>query len=341
MITVIPAGVIADKFGRKKVLVVNSVFFFLGWTLYYFSNSFYEFLLCEIFLGLSASMWSASGTAFFYDSVKQIGKEKQFKKLYGNVVSINYTLWGLSALIGSYITSPDFRNVFLFTGLSCFIAFLITLTFKEPKGYGAEKNYLKHLKDTAFFVAKNSRVKLFILCSSIVFAISLIGVMLYQPYLNSIKLPLVYFGAVYFIMEIFAAFGSNIANKLEIYLGEKKILIILLALMALSFFGMAKITLLIGIIFPILMYFASGIFEPVITDYINKLVKSYHRATVMAINSLVTEFIATVISPFFGYFADIWSLGTAMFCAGIILIIDLIILMMFFYNLNRLTPDKS
>lgn len=331
MISVIPAGVIADHIGRKKVFVANSVFFFVAWTIYAFSYSFIQFLICEVLIALSAALWSASGTAIFYDSIKEIGKEKQFKKLYGNVVGINYFVWGLSALIGSYIASADFRNVFLLTGLFSFFAFLVTLWFKEPKGYSKEKNYVKHFKDTALFIFKNPRLRIFMICSSIVFSVFLIGSLLYQPYLKLVKLPLVYFGAVYFLMYIFAAFGSRIASKLESFLGERKILIILLALMAISFFGMSKIFLLVGIGFPILMYLAAGIFEPVITDYINKHVQSYHRATAMSINSLMTEFISTLIGPFFGYIVDAWSLGAALAMVSVIFFIDMIMLVVFFY----------
>jgi MFS family permease len=336
MITVIYAGVVADKIGRKKVLVANSIFFFLGWFLFAFSHSFFHFLVCEILMALSAAFWSASGTAFFYDSVKEIGKEKQFKKLYGNVVSINYIVWGISALIGSYIASADFRNVFIITGIFSFLAFIITLTFREPKGYSKETHYITHLKETALFIIRSSRVRIFVLCSSIVFAVFLIGSIFYQPYLKSISLPLVYFGLIYFFMEISAAVGSKISHKLEIKLGEKKILIFLLALMVLSFFGMTKVAVLIGVVFPIMMYFASGIFEPVITDYINKLVKSYHRATVASINSLLQELIATVLSPFFGYIADAWSLNAALLASSIMLLLALLILIISFYSVQRI-----
>jgi MFS family permease len=335
MITVIPAGVFADKIGRKKVLVINSIFFFTGWIAFYFSDSFFQFMICEILIALSSSTWSAAGTAFFYDSVKEIGKEKQFNKLYGRVVTINYLMWGFSSLVGGYIVSSDFRNIFLFTGVSCFIAFLVTLSFKEPRLYSKQKDYISHLKSSTLFVIKNIKVRIFIICSSVVFAIFLMGLILYQPYLVSTKLPLVYFGIAYLIMEFSAAFGSNISHKIEKYLGEKKILVLLLGLMIISFFGMSKISALIGIVFPIMMYFASGVFEPVITDYINKMVMSYHRATVMAINSLITEFIATIMGPIFGFIVDAWSLSTALLLIGVVLVVDLFILMIFFYRIKN------
>ena len=70
MITVVPFGIIADYIGRKKVLIANAVLFVLVWILFGLSYSFIGFLIAEIVAAFSASMWMASGTAFFYDTFR-------------------------------------------------------------------------------------------------------------------------------------------------------------------------------------------------------------------------------------------------------------------------------
>ena len=150
--------------------------------------------------------------------------------------------------------------------------------------------------------------------------------MFYQPYFKQIKIPLVYFGWIYLAMNLVAAIGSKSAHKIETYLGEKKILLIILLIMIISFFGISRELIILGAIFPILLSFNSGIFEPIISDYMNKNIDSRHRSTVLSLGFVVTQMMSTVLAPFFGWIVDFWSLKLAFLTATIILIINLVIL---------------
>jgi MFS family permease len=336
MLTVVPAGIIADYLGRKKLLIANAFMFALSWIIYAISYNFWSLLIAEAAMALSAAMWMASGTAFFYDTLKELGKEKNFKKLFGSVIGINYVTWGLSSLAGGYIAAYGLRLPFWITAIPSALAFLITFSFTDTLKYKhGEKHYLTHLKDAYDFAAKYPKIKLFIIYSAIVMTIGFITYMLYQPYFAAIKIPLVYFGWVYFAISMLAAFGSRYAYRIEEFLGEKKILALLLVVMIVCFFGISKEIAFLGIIFPIILSFTSGIFEPVLSDYINKNTESYHRATVLSLNTLVSEFVTTISAPFFGWMVDFWSLKAAFLAAALILVINLVILIGIFMVAKR------
>src|SRR4030066_23049 len=53
LLAVVPSGIIADYVGRKKVLIVNAIFFTLAWAVYALSHSFIQFLIAEITVALS------------------------------------------------------------------------------------------------------------------------------------------------------------------------------------------------------------------------------------------------------------------------------------------------
>jgi len=227
ILAILPSGIVADHIGRKKVLIANAFFYTLGWLIYSLSYNFAQFIFGEIAIGLSSAMWMASGSAFVYDTLKEIGKEGSFKKLYGNIVSINYIFFALSSLFAGYIAKISLRTTFWLTIIPTFIAFLIAFTFKDPKKHkNIEINYLKHLKNAAKFAAGHPKIRMFILHSTVIFALGIIGYVFYQPYLKSINVPLAYFGLVYFLMFLAAATGSRLAYRTEQILGEKKILII-------------------------------------------------------------------------------------------------------------------
>lgn len=327
LLGVIPSGIFADYFGRKKVLIINGIFYVAAWIVYALSHTFFQFILAEIVIALSAATWSASGTAFFYDTLKELEREKDFKKLYGNVISINYIFWGISSLFAGYIALRGMRLTFWLTALTTVISFLIVFSFHDTKIHKhKDKKYINHLKESFNFTINHKKIRLLIIFSALIFALTFVGYILYQPYFKEINIPLVYFGLLYFFLFIAAALGSKIADKTEIWLGEKKILIIIISLMVLCFLGMAQKILIFGLIFPIIISFCGGVFEPVIADYINKLVKSKQRSTIMALDTIAIELFSTISAPIIGYIADVYTLSTSIYMIAIILFIDLIIL---------------
>lgn len=328
MVFVVPAGIVADYVGRKKVLIVNAAAYTVAWAIFGLSSSFWGFLAAEITAGFSAALWMASGTAFFYDTLRELGRERSFKRRFGTVVGINYISWGIAALAGGWIATYGLRLTFWATVVTTFVAFVITFGFTETKQYQhGEKRYIAHLRDALVFTVTHRRVRLFIFYSSISFAVGFAGFMLYQPYLKGIGIPLVAFGLIYFIMNVLAAFGSNVAHAIEDRLGERVTLVLLLVAMILSFVGMTQEFYIVGAVFPIALFFSSGLLEPVLSDHINKHTASKHRATVMSLYTLATEAASTVIAPFFGWVVDAWSLTAAFGMAAAILMVDLLILL--------------
>ncbi len=133
MITVIPFGILADYIGRKKVLIASTIIYTFSWILFAMSYTFKQFLLAETAAALSASTFVASGTAFFYDNLRELKREKQFKKLFGNVISINYLIWGIAALIGGYMAIKSLRFPYWAAVFTSFIALIISFTLTETK----------------------------------------------------------------------------------------------------------------------------------------------------------------------------------------------------------------
>ena len=336
MVSVVPAGIVADYIGRKKVLIANALFFMLGWAFFALGHNFVHFLIAEATVAISAGLWMASGSAFFYDTLRELGREGSYRRLFGNVVGINNIVWGLSALAGGFIAMYGLRLSFWATVIVSLIAMIITFSFTDTERFKhGDKHYLTHLKEASKFAATHPRIRMLIIYSAIMLAVWFSGFILYQPYLQSIKIPLVYFGLIYLAINTLAAVGSKAADKIEAILGEKKILIILLLVFAACYLGMSKQLYILGAVFPIVLAFAAGIFEPVMSDYINKHIESHHRATVLSLQTLLVEFMSAISAPFFGWIVDFWSLEKAFMAAVIILIINLFILIGAFTIIRR------
>ena len=130
-------------------------------------------------------------------------KEKKLSKILGHNQTLFLIALTISAPIGAIIADViSLRFTMNCLAIVYFMAFLITLTFKEPKIKNENnlksKKYLSILKEGFKELRRNKILR--ILCFDRIF----IGVLIfflfwtYQPYLQAINIPLYIFGFISF-----------------------------------------------------------------------------------------------------------------------------------------------
>lgn len=67
-----------------------------------------------------------------------------------------------------------------------------------------------------------------------------------------------------------------------------------------------------------LFWVLRGVFQPIALDYINRETDSSTRATVVSISQLFGRAFFSVLSPFLGWIADVWSLEVAFAASAIV-----------------------
>src|SRR3989344_7269292 len=99
----VPSGAFADKYGRKTSIILSSLFVFFGHLTYALGYSFAVFMIAETIYGIAVSLWSGTDSAFLYDTLKNLKREKEFKKVFGNYYAINFIFLGLGGILGGYL----------------------------------------------------------------------------------------------------------------------------------------------------------------------------------------------------------------------------------------------
>lgn len=333
----IPGGAFADFFGRKKAIIYSTLFYLAGYTSYALGNSFFTFMIAETFIAVSVALWSSASSAFVYDTLAVLGKEADFKKIYGSVTALNYVMGGIAALAGGYLASAHgLRFTFWMTAIPVAIACIIPFLFVEPYAHKpSETSYALHLKEAAGYLWEHPKIKLFIIYCTVFIGIGGTVFYFYQPYLKLLKIDILYFGVIFFLMDIAAAVGSKFAHKLDRIFGEKIILYALPTIMALSLLFMGKLLLPFAAVFCITLFFSQGLFEPVVEDYMNRHIQTHHRATMLSFKNFSGQLLIAALSPFMGYAADLWSVQAAFLISAAIIFFDLIIL----YALMHIKTD--
>lgn len=333
----IPSGYFADIHERKKTLVLASVAGLIGMFAYSLGRNFYHFLIAELFFAISVSFTSGTTAAFVYDTLQNLGEEKQYKKIWGNALFYGMIALALSSILGGFIAKTDLR--YTFYASIPFFALMIPLAFsmQEPKRHKLifEKGYTKELlKIIKVALIQNKKLRWIIIYSGVIYAFNQSVLWLYQPYFRLSGLDVAYFGIVFASFQVVAAFSSKYAHKLEEKLGQKYSLAMLVFLVAGSYFLMSNFIFLFSFSFCFIQQFVRGFKKATITDYINQLATSNMRATILSVESFVGRLLYAAIIPVFGWIADVYTLEQALAVMGATTLISGI-----FFLMVLLLPD--
>lgn len=329
LILEIPTGVFADIYGRRNSIVIGILLVVLGFIVRAASTTFLHFALALAVLMIGKSFISGADDALLYDSLKDMGQVQRYKEVVGMRNFIYAVAMGLAAFVGGYLSVYGLRTVHYLAVIPIIISLAVSLTFKEPKRHkkalGAK--YFSHLWEGIRFSFTHKKVRSLILFSGFMIGLMLISHLYTQPYMKELGIAVPNFGAIYLVFLLFSGVSSKIAHIIEERLGERFSIILIPVVLSLQLFLMSMFSAKWAFLFIFLGQFTWGFSNPIINHYINQHVESYHRATVNSIDAMMNQIVQIVFAPVIGFFADIWTLKTALFIqGGIVAVIAIVII---------------
>ena len=143
-------------------------------------------------------------------------------------------------------------------------------------------------------------------------------------------LPVWGFGIAFAIFNLFAAYMSSIAHKLEGYFSVLNMIIILILLQVTPLIFMSYIITPFSFLFILGNQSVRGISRPLINDWLLKNTFADKRATVLSINSMSGRLFFAITSPLIGYISNNTDYPTNFMFQAFSLII-IFILLIFIY----------
>ena len=304
----LPTGNLADKYGRKRSILIGTVIFAIGLLVYALTSSFLLFLTAEVVLGVGSALLSGSLEAWYVDDLKGQGKAAEAERVYGLAVGLVALVGILGGIIGSVLALYTLSLPILFGSLVCFAAaVLVALTFKE--NYGNEQaRYTEIVKRTLSYFGRSPALKLLTVAELFRFACVVVYIFLYQPFLVAAGLPASSLGLVFAGMMLLSAAGSLLATKLmartrKSYLVMGSVVCVMVPLMAVTLVeGLWAATALF-----LVCSFAHGLAMPPAMIWRNSLIPSDMRASGLSVMSTFTNGTNAALSLAMG--AIITSLG--------------------------------
>ena len=147
-ILTIPFGMVADKVGKKKMLVLSNLLFIVEFVVYYSVINYLYFIFASIFGGLSFAAFSSPWTALFADELEGKDKEK-FYSISASLSSIIFTIGSFMAVIPdiliteySFETIGAYRIMFFIGILTGIASLFFVIPVYDPHTVSSEKKSL-------------------------------------------------------------------------------------------------------------------------------------------------------------------------------------------------------
>lgn len=332
----VPSGAFADLIGRKTSIVIGKIGSIAAFVTYALSTNVWGFMLAETFFAIGWAMNSGADSALIYDTLKEIGEVKRFKKVMGNAYSLITLSLGFATLIGGFIVEyTGYRMLFIVSGVFFAIGTMFLLSMKEPKQHKkiADKNYFKHLKEGVKFTWTHKDVRKYMVYYSFFGIMGFIIYMFLQPYVKSAGYSDMIVAFCVSGFFFFNALGYKLTDKISRWIkNDDKILLTILGIGAVLLILMGMTPVWLGAILVLLALFFSAIKETVTEHAIHDHTDSSHRATVLSVKSMAANIVYTILAPIFGILADKYGPNTPFTIYGYGLLIFLVIMIIRFKN---------
>jgi len=312
----LPTGLIADLVGRKHSLALGSLFAALGFFVYGSFPVFWVFLAGELLIALGISLISGANSALLFDILKREGRADDLQKVRGQVRAVKLVTLALSAQLGSWIAVKWGLNVpLLLMAIPGILATLVVSQIPESKNTNKGKPQLK-LALQGLLILKNPQIRRLAFSSIGVYVSAYFLLWLYQPLLQSLKIPLQYNGIFFSFMVVTEALVA--ANFGRFQHSDKKFMDFSAIVTGLSF-------LLVGL-FPthfnlLLVLFFAGGFGLTRRDFVEGQIQLMtppkNHATLLSAISLLARLVLVPLNPVIGLIAD-HSLSKAFLVVGTI-----------------------
>lgn len=311
----LPTGALADLYGRKFCVVLGRIVNVISCILMIISSNFLGFAISFVLSCAAMNLNSGAAEALIYDSLKELGEEEKYKKIWGELAFVMSIAQGIAVLLGGILADIQFLYAYIFGTVIQIVALIISFSFNEPyidnqKVKSKRENQNKKEKVvinqliTSINVLKGRKIVLYLIMFSALVGSLQTTVFFYsQQYFSDLNYTKTKIAIICALGSLIEAVSSKYAYKIENGLKIKGVLLGTSTINIIALAGLAFVKEL-SILFFLLTSVTGGLAFTIFSDYINSRIPSEHRATILSFDSLCFSIFMICVFPLFGLLAE-------------------------------------
>lgn len=304
----VPTGAFADRFGRRSSMFCATVCVIAAVAYYVTHHGLRHFLIAEFLWACAAAFSSGADEAMAYDSLKAAGEEGASKAALARLSTAEILAIAVAAPIGSMVASRFGLRAPLALGLIPFtIALPVAWSLREPpREVEARLGYWETLTRGGRYFLGHRVLRALAFDSMTIWCFSFMIIWLYQPRLQQLGMPLVWFGFVTMGMTLFqSGVLLRIADVERLCGGPRRYLFISAAVPGLAYLALvfAHSSWLAAPLFILIAGFGMSR-AAILNNYMHKHVDSSRRATVLSAVGMSRQLLTASVYPIVGWAAE-------------------------------------
>ena len=328
----VPTGVIADTRGRRVsfllgtiTLLASTLIYLLMWQI---EAPFWGWALSSVAIGLGFTFFSGAVEAWLVDALATTGFTGDLESVFGRGQSVAGVAMLVGSVSGGYIAQATnlgvpyiIRSGILAATMLVAVFAMRDLGFTPRRGESAMSEVRAVLRESIDKGWRNPPVRWVMLAAPFTLGVSIYAFYAMQPYLLELYGDDTAYGVAGLAAAILA--GAQIAGGLlvprlrKVFKRRTHALIVAagLGVVALACIGLTKnFWVAIALLVVWALTFAAA--APMRQAYINGLIPSEQRATVLSFDALMGSSGGVVTQPLLGRSADVWSYGSSYIIAA-------------------------
>jgi len=341
----IPSGILADKLGNKKELLICFLFYIVSFLFFAVSDGFGMFLISMFFYALGEAFRSGAHKSMIYSYLEKKNWFDHKSFVYGRTRSFSLLGSALSSLFSILFLYyfDEISLLFYFSTIPYIADFLLVLSYpnylnetettvKSFKQFYNEsilmlKSIFKQKYMLRIVVSASSFEAFFSVLKDYIQPILLLLIGSYTFFsfsekINQVELTL---GIVYAGFYILSSIATRNSYRLRNYFSGAKLMNFLFVLFSftLVLIGFSvSYNLFYFIVFLYLILFVlNNLRRPFFVDLVGDYLKKSERATVLSIESQSKSFFIVLFAPLIGFSADFIGIPNTMFVLSFLLFI--------------------
>lgn len=318
LITEVPTGYLADRIGRKRTLLLGAALLAVSYTGDWLAHGFWEFV--PVFVLMSASFACFSGTeeAMLYESLAELGREKEMTHRNGQLFSARSFFKMLLPLVGAWIASDllewQFQTLILINAGALVFGVSCLLLLREPRHQqevlGTELGILRESVET---IRREPWLLRVAFNKLLVFVAVFLAWRVYQPLLTGLGMAVVLLGVFDLLSHLIIFTASRFLGALDRRWGTARVIFVTAVVTGASLFlaGFVHEPWLLFLLLLIAIGLGSAR-EPIFAHLVNAQLSSHSRATTLSNLNVLKSVVDIPVMLLAGWLAAqslSWPLG--------------------------------
>ncbi len=301
----VPSGYLSDLIGRKRTLLIGSVFYAFGTLLLYFSEGFGMLVAFELCMAVAVSLISGADLALLYDTELAIGglqgrRPKAVRRLF---LLDTLSAAAASVLASLFLALQSLEALIAIQAFVAWLPFVICFFVREPprRVLGSRRHsenfaLILRLVLTLSPLLRHAFLALAFWSLSVFFVVWLL-----QKQWQLQAIPLEYFGYLWACLSLVSAIAGQTSNLVKRVSSPWTRLGFIAFAPVVGYLGLAFFGPVVGFFAAILIFLARGLGIVLLRDAVNSRIPSEIRATVNSLANFGFRFAFTLLGPLVGF----------------------------------------